>query len=133
MITPILRVRDVDLSLSFYTRVLGFEGEGGLPGTDGRTVFAEAYFGDARVMFSRLCDYRQPLTRGAELYLTLPDHRAIEPFYAELVAREVYRVAGLHEEIWGDRAFTVTDLDGNRLTFAQTMHYPICEPALAAI
>src|SRR3954469_2555242 len=118
MITPILRVHDIDLSLTFYTQVLGFSGDGGLPGSDGKIAYAEAYLGDAHIMFSRRCD-RAPLTCGVELYLTLPDTVEIESFYALLKAREVYFIADMHRELWGDCAFTVIDLDGNRLTFAQ--------------
>lgn len=127
MITPILRVFDIDLSLAFYTSVLGFRGEGGLPGLDGKTVYAEAYLGDGRIMFSQRRDC-VPLTCGAELYLTLPDSRDLDDFYAYLVAREVCIVERIHAELVGDRAFTIIDLDGNHLTFAQPLRYPIPLP-----
>lgn len=130
MITPVLRVRDIDVSLAFYTRILGFQEQARLPGLDGSTAYAEAYLGDGRIMFSRRCD---PLlfTSGVELYLVLPDERDLEQFYANLKAREVCIVDGLHAELWGDRAFSIIDLDGNRLTFAQAMHYPATINALA--
>ena len=130
MITPILRVHDIDLSLTFYTQVLGFSGDGGLPGSDGKIAYAEAYLGDAHIMFSRRCD-RAPLTCGVELYLTLPETVEIEAFYCGLKAREVYFIADMHQELWGDRAFTIIDLDGNRLTFAQAIRYPTCIEAFA--
>ncbi len=135
MITPILRVPDIDLSMAFYTRVLGFRGEGGLPGLDGKTAYAEAYLGDARIMFSRACARRDgaPLTGGVELHLLLPETRALEDFYAYLIACEVCIVERLHVELWGDRAFTIIDLDGNRLTFAQPVRYPVPQPALEHI
>ena len=41
-----------------------------------------------------------------------------------LKAREVYFIADMHRELWGDCAFTIIDLDGNRLTFAQAQRYP---------
>ncbi len=123
MITPVLRVHDIDLSLRFYRQILGFSGEGGLPGSDGRTAYAEAWLGDAQIMFSRRCD-RAPLTCGVELYLTLPNSLDIEAFYARLKAREVCFIAEMHRELWGDCAFTLIDLDGNRLTFAQAQRYP---------
>ncbi|MFN8562454.1 MAG: VOC family protein [Anaerolineae bacterium] len=131
MITPILRVLDIDLSLAFYTRVLGFRGEGGLPGLDGKTAYAEAYLGDARVMFARPAPSRSGDTRvgGVELYLVLPESRDLDAFYTHLIAREVCIVEPMHAELWGDRAFTVRDLDGNRLTFAQPMRYPVALPA----
>lgn len=122
MITPVLRVHDIDLSLAFYTQVLGFQGHGGLPGVDGKTVYAEAYLGEARIMFSRRCE-RAPFVTGVELYLTLPDSHDLDAFYASLRAREVYICEAMHEELWGDRAFAIIDLDGNRLIFAQAMRY----------
>jgi uncharacterized glyoxalase superfamily protein PhnB len=124
MITPVLRVRDIDLSLSFYTRVLGFEGGGGLPGQDGKTVYAEAFLGDARIMFSR-CG--QTLG-GSELYLTLPDEFDLDHFYEQLQSREVFIAEAMRAEVWGDRAFTICDLDGNRLNFAQAQRYPLPMP-----
>jgi catechol 2,3-dioxygenase-like lactoylglutathione lyase family enzyme len=130
MITPVLRVRDIDLSLAFYTRVLGFEGSGGLPGLDGQTVYAEAFLGDSRVMFSRRCG-GAPLINGVELYLTLPANIEIEHFYESLKHREVFIVDDMREELWGDRAFTILDLDGNRLTFAQAIQYPVYADAEA--
>lgn len=118
MITPVLRVRDVDLSLRFYTQVLGFRGEGGLPGVDGKSVYAEVYLGDARLMLAR----RAGVTVcRAELYINLT--AGIEDLYQRLRAREVPLRDDLHEEIWGDLAFTVTDLEGNQLTFAQAINY----------
>ncbi len=130
MITPVLRVHDIDLSVAFYTRVLGFAGFGGLPGADGRTAYAEVYLGDARIMFSRRCA-SAPHASGVELYVELPESRDIERFYALLQARELYFLDGLHDELWGDRAFTIVDLDGNRLTFAQPIRYAVAVAALA--
>ncbi|MBI1259023.1 MAG: hypothetical protein GC204_16255 [Chloroflexi bacterium] len=80
-------------------------------------------------MFSRRSD-TAPLICGVELYLTLPDTIDIEIFYAMLKAREVYFIADMHHELWGDCAFTIIDLDGNRLTFAQAWRYPVANVAL---
>lgn len=125
MITPILRVRDVELSLRFYTQVLGFEGEGGLPGLDGRTVFAEATLDEARVM---LVARSERGIGAAELYVELPARFDLERFYNSLKARAVCVIDDLHEELWGDRAFTIIDPDANRLTFAQAVRYPALIP-----
>lgn len=123
MITPILRVHDIDLSLMFYLHILGFEGGGGLPGADGKAAYGEVYLGEARIMFTRRCTRAQALS-GVELYLDLPAHIAIEDLYTRLKALEVYFVEDMHPEMWGDTAFTILDLDGNRLTFAQPVKHP---------
>lgn len=131
MFTPVLRVRDVEQSLAFYTRILGFEGEGGLPGLDGKTVYAEAYMGDAKIMLTRRINdssvFSAP-TCGVELYLTLPQTLDIHQFYSSLKLREVHIVEDLHEELWGDRAFTITDPDGYRLIIAQPIQYAASVP-----
>lgn len=132
MITPILRVHDIDLSVAFYTRVLGFEGFGGLPGADGKTAYAEVYLGDARIMLTRRCD-PAPLMGGGALYIDLPETLDLERFYDHLRDREVCFVDGLHDELFGDRAFTIIDLDGNRLTFAQPVRYAPALPALLPV
>jgi hypothetical protein len=65
----------------------------------------------------------------------LPASRDLDQFYASLRAREVYICEPMHEELWGDRAFAIIDLDGNRLIFAQPMRYParLPEPTLEHI
>ncbi len=132
MISPILHVRDVDLSLAFYTQILGFAGHGGLPGIDGETVYAEAYLGAARLMLVR-CDPHRDQASRADLYLTLPESADIDRFYADLLAREVAILDPLHEELWGDCAFSITDLDGSRLTFAQPIRRRVATGMLLAI
>jgi uncharacterized glyoxalase superfamily protein PhnB len=126
MFTPVLRVRDVELSLGFYTHVLGFEGEGGLPGMDGKPVYAEATLGDAKIMLARRASGSGIFAAnsfGIDLYLTLPDRVDIEQYYAQLKAREITIVEDMHEELWGDHAFTITDPDGYRLIIAQPIRY----------
>jgi uncharacterized glyoxalase superfamily protein PhnB len=131
MFTPVLRVRDVEVSLAFYTRLLGFQGEGGLPGLDGKTVFAEAYLGDAKIMLTRRGSESSVFSAsscGVELYLTLPQTFDIQQLYSSLRTREVHIVEDLHQELWGDRAFTITDPDGYRLIIAQPSQYAASVP-----
>jgi uncharacterized glyoxalase superfamily protein PhnB len=131
MFTPVLTVRDVDLSLAFYTRVLGFQGEGGLPGIDGIPVYAEAYFGETKIVFTRHINNKNASfvdACGIELYFTLPETLDICQYYAMLKAREVNIIEDLRDEFWGDRAFTIADLDGYRLTIAQPKRYAVALP-----
>lgn len=127
MFAPVLHVRDVDLSLAFYTRVLGFQGEGGLPGIDGKTIYAEAYLGDTKVMFRRRSAVAAQ-SGGIELYLTLPETMDIRQYQHLLRAREVNIVEELHDELWGDQAFTIADLDGYRLIISQPIRYSVSLP-----
>ena len=131
MITPVLRVRDVERSLRFYTHLLGFTGEGGLPGTDGKVAAAEAYLGDARVLFARRASLSTLTVCRSELYITLND--GIDELYRRLRTHDVHLCTEMHEELWGERAFTITDPDGNRVTFAQAIQYAEVPVALAQI
>jgi uncharacterized glyoxalase superfamily protein PhnB len=127
MFAPVLHVRDVDLSLAFYTRVLGFQGEGGLPSVDGNTIYAEAYLGDTKIMFRRRSAISAQ-TYGVDLYLTLPETMDIHQYKHLLRAREVNIIEDLHDELWGDQAFTIADLDGYRLIISQPARYSISIP-----
>ncbi len=121
MIKPILRVFDVQASLDFYTRLLGFVGQNGLPGLDGKPIYAEAYLGDAQIVFSPRPSVRRIGEGSAtiELYVEIPDDVDFEQFYAFLCRRGVYVVEEMREELWGDRVFTVLDPDCNRVMLAQ--------------
>lgn len=133
MFTPVLHVRDVDLSLAFYTRVLGFQGEGGLPGVDGKVIYAEAYLGDAKIMFRRRTPANPVLTantRGVDIYLTLPKTFDLHQYHAMLKAREVNMIEDLHDELWGDHAFTIADLDGYHLIISQPVQYAVNLPLI---
>lgn len=133
MFTPILHVRDVDMSLAFYTRVLGFQGEGGLPGIDGNTIYAEAHLDDVRIMFLNRSPAKTAFTAnvcGVDLYLTLPGTFDIHQYHAMLKAREVNIVEDLHDELWGDHAFTITDIDGYRLIISQPAQYAVSLPLI---
>ena len=131
MFAPVLHVRDVDLSLAFYTRVLGFEGMDGLPGADGKTTYAEAYLGEVKIMFLRRspenCVFSNH-TSGIDLYLTLPETFDIHRYRDSLRAREVNIVEDLHDELWGDCAFTIADLDGYHLIISQPTRYSVSVP-----
>lgn len=133
MLTPILHVRDVDLSLAFYTRVLGFQGEGGLPGIDGKAIYAEVYLGDMKIMLRRRNPANSPFVSnvcGVDLYLSLPETFDIGHYHSALKAREVNIIDDLHDEIWGDHAFSISDLDSYRLIFSQPAQYTISLPLI---
>lgn len=126
---PILRVMDIELSLAFYTRVLGFEG-GGLPSDDGCLAYAEASLGESRLAFIRSegCNRFAANPCGIDLYITLPETMRLEGLHRRLAERGQV-VSDLRDGLWGDRAFSLVDLDGNRLVFAQAVRYDRAEVA----
>ncbi|HET9014410.1 MAG TPA: VOC family protein [Thermomicrobiaceae bacterium] len=122
---PMLHVRDIDGSLDFYQDVLGFIV--GLTVTDasGTTVHAEVERNGVRFMLGSASEVseaaRSLLGAGLVLYITDNDEDIDELFEhardhgARVVEEPINRY-------WGDRTFTVRDLDGYLLTFARNVH-----------
>jgi lactoylglutathione lyase len=119
MIKPILRVFDVETSLAFYTRLLGFNGEAGLPGEDDKPIYAEAYLGEAQIIFSQRANGRRFGEGGIELYVEMPEDLDFDHLYSRLWENGVFVVEDMREEVWGDRVFTILDPDCNRVVVAQ--------------
>ena len=120
MISPVLNVRDVESSVAFYTRMLGFCGDGGLPGVDGATVFAEVMLDDMQVMFVR---GDSAGAAGVELYIRLPERMDIRALYKRAKGQGVKIAREISPEFWGERVFSVFDPDGYKLTFAQKVRH----------
>lgn len=119
MIKPILRVFDVETSLKFYTELLGFHGEKGLPGEENSIIYAEAYLGEAQLIFSKRTSVRRMGEGAIELYIEMPPDIDFDHMYARLWSNGVFVVEDIREEVWGDRAFTILDPDCNRVVVAQ--------------
>lgn len=126
IIQPLLSVRDVTASLTFYTEQLGFTPNGTLlPGPDGRPVFAGVKYGPTTLWldnteYDELPPYT-PLGVGVDLYVTLADDVDIEALYSRLKANGVTIIQELRQQFWGDKRFVIHDPDGYRLSIAQNV------------
>jgi uncharacterized glyoxalase superfamily protein PhnB len=124
-LTPYLTVADADASLAFYQRAFGFEPNGSMRGSDGRTVHASMnYQGAAIVMFSpegAMGDttMRTPAHGCADLpvnlYVYCPDVDALTARARAAGAKVVHEPEDM---FWGDRMASLRDTDGYTWSFA---------------
>ncbi|MEP7291231.1 MAG: VOC family protein [Chloroflexota bacterium] len=123
MIMPILTVKDVDVSVAFFTDKLGFRHDMSMAGAEGANVFAivglgAAVFGlgveEAGVQYGAYAP-------GVQFMVYLPEGERIDRLYAEVKAKGVTIDDELADTYWGDRAFSIHDPNGYLLTFAVTV------------
>jgi uncharacterized glyoxalase superfamily protein PhnB len=122
-LTPSLNVADVEASIRFYERVLGFESTGILVGPDGKAVHGGVRRGGVEFMFGTL-DWlpeadRDRLGKGVIFYVMVDDETDID---AAFVAAKEAGAAVSHEptdQFWGCRDWGITDPDGYQIFVAK--------------
>lgn len=125
-IQPLISVRDVSVSIRFYTELLGFTLEGDpLPGNDGQPVFAVVRYGTTNLNLDHT-KYDElpsgvPVGIGVDLYVSLDANVGIEALYKRVQAADVTIVQSLRQQFWGDKRFVIQDPDGYRLSLAQNI------------
>lgn len=122
MITPMLSVQDVDASVDYYVKKLGFERVFVMTGPDGKNAMGWVKMGDAQFGLM-LSDDAGNGKRGVgvDLWINLPKEDNIDQLYADVQARGAAIAEPIKDHYWGDRAFTVHDPDGYVLTFGQAV------------
>jgi catechol 2,3-dioxygenase-like lactoylglutathione lyase family enzyme len=111
---PFLACADVEAALEFYVEKLGFEKDWtrGEPPTDGgvRRGHICLYFMQNAELAARV--------RGSEVMLQVSP---LADVYKEHLARQAPISAGITEEPWGVREYSVTDPHGYRLRFYEPL------------
>ena len=131
MICPILCVKDIPLSITFYEK-LGFQTQTTMTGPDGILAFAFISLGkDVRVGLSRSSDV--PTTPHVDFMIYVPEGRQLDTYYNRAKAKGIAIADELKTQYWGDRTFTVVDPDGYRIVMSQTEHEADQERGTAAI
>ncbi|MCC7451388.1 MAG: VOC family protein [Anaerolineae bacterium] len=120
MVVPILSVQDVDASVDFYVKQLGFERLFVMAGSDGRNAMGWVKMGDAQFGLMLSGDTGSK-GNGVDLWINLPKEGSIDQLYTDVQRRGATIAEPIKDHYWGDRAFTVHDPDGYVLTFAQTV------------
>lgn len=128
-------VDDIAAAMDYYERVLGFDKGHSLPGEDGRLAHGDISFGSqVRIVFSPSQGGAGPANReiirklkegsakgaGVLLYIDLGE-RDVDDYYERVISRGARVVLPLADQPWGHRNFTIRDLDGYVLTFAQAI------------
>lgn len=124
-ISCILRVENVETACEFYQK-LGFYVEQNLPAPEGGWTWAQLRLGNSRIlMYDRSTPTSNPthdrqeakgsIGLGFGFYVYVPNVDSV----FEAVKHLGYPPDNdVHEEFWGDRAFTFTDPYGYQWTFA---------------
>ena len=128
-IAPSIRVKDMQKSLDFYTKTLGFQASDKLTRKDGTIGHASVGFDSTLIMLSPVDYVRTPQTKediaknklgvGVELYIGMIGSKKLDEFFTEVKGRGVAVINEPKTEFWGDRIFTVKDPDGYALTFSE--------------
>jgi uncharacterized glyoxalase superfamily protein PhnB len=125
MLSPILACVDVDASIAYYTRKLGFEHTWSMPPNEnGKTEFACVKLGDAEILLGVVEGFVAPedLTKrgtGIQLYIALPTSLNIDTLYTQAKVASATITREIEDRDWGERTFNVKDADGYNLMLAQ--------------
>jgi PhnB protein len=123
MIAPVLAVKDVDASVAFYTEKLGFLKMFMMEGLDGKNSFAFVSMGEQAQIGLDAQPAPQPVGNGVVFMIYVPKEVDIDTLYADVQRHGVTIEQPLRDEYWGDRTFSVKDLDGYYLQFATVVNY----------
>lgn len=140
--TPSIRVKDMQKSLDFYTKSLGFQTSDSLTRRDGRIAHASVRLDSTMIMLSPVEYVRTPQTKedlaknklgvGVEFYIGMNGSKKLDEFYTEVKARGITVINEPKTEFWGDRIFTVRDPDGYALTFSEHVNDVTLDARLTA-
>lgn len=125
MLSPILACSDVSDAIAYYTQKLGFELAWRMPpGESGKVEFACVKLAEAEILLGITTGFVEPedLNRrgiGVQIYIRLPDDLSVDEIYARAQAQGAAITREIQTRDWGERAFTVNDLDGYNLMIAQ--------------
>jgi PhnB protein len=118
MIIPMLSVKDIAQSISFYEK-LGFQKQMAMPGPDGVLAFAFVQLGSDSIGLNRMSDV--PETPYIEFMISVPEGTQIDGYYQQVKAQGIAIAEEIKNQYWGDRSFTVVDPDGYKIALFQTI------------
>jgi len=121
-ITPYLFYSDVLAALGWLENTFGFEKAGELAGPDGAIMHAEMKFKDGVVMMGPPCDAQgskspsQLAGVNQSLYVYVDN---VDEHFRHTKEAGAANVTEPMDMFWGDRMYTVKDLEGHQWSFAQ--------------
>jgi uncharacterized glyoxalase superfamily protein PhnB len=113
-ISPNLSVKDMNETLDFYTKKLGFMPGMTFPNPD-TPVYADVTKDGMTFMFTPAAGAKEKMGAGVNFYLQIDGD--IDSYYNDLLNRGVNVRVDIKNEPFGIRDFTIEDPDGYRLTF----------------
>lgn len=128
-IAPSIRVTDMEKSLDFYTKKLGFQATDKMTLKDGKVAMATVGFDSPLLMLAPVAYVRTPQTKedltknklgvGVDFHIGMNGSKKLDEFFAEVKSKGITVVSEPKTEFWGDRVFTLKDPDGYHLTFSE--------------
>jgi uncharacterized glyoxalase superfamily protein PhnB len=128
-IAPGIRVRDMQKSLEFYTKTLGFMTMDKLICKNGKIAHASVGIDSPVLMLSPIDSVRTPQSKkdlaenklgvGVRFHFGMTGTRKLDEYFIELKGKGIKVVNEPKTEFWGDRIFTIEDPDGYALTFSE--------------
>ncbi len=128
-IAPGIKVRDMQKSLEFYTKTLGFMTMDKLIRMNGKITYASVGIDSPAMTLSPIDSVRIPQTKkdlaenklgvGVRFHFRMTGERKLDEYFIELKGKGIKVVNEPKTEFWGDRIFTVEDPDGYALVFSE--------------
>jgi uncharacterized glyoxalase superfamily protein PhnB len=126
-ITASIRVADMQKSLDFYTKTLGFQTIDKLIRPDGKIEHASVGIDSPLVMLSPARNVRSPEPRAVsatnmfgiavEFHICVDGWKNPDEFFTELKAKGITVTNEPETDFLGNKSFTVTDPDGYAISF----------------
>jgi uncharacterized glyoxalase superfamily protein PhnB len=126
---PGIKVRDMQKSLEFYTKTIGFMTMDKLVRTNGKIAHASVGIDSPALSLSPIDSVRTPQTKkeltenklgvGVRFHFGMTGARTLDEYFIELKRKGIKVVNEPKTEFWGDRIFTVEDPDGYALAFSE--------------
>jgi len=126
---PGIKVRDMQRSLEFYTKTLGFTIMDTLTRIDGKIAHASIGVDSPVLTLSPIDSVRTPQAKkdlaenklgvGVRFHFDMSEGKKLDEFFIELKEKGIKIVNEPRTEFWGDRIFTIEDPDGYTLTFSE--------------
>jgi PhnB protein len=132
MIMPILSVQDLEASIAFYTKTLGFEHTMTMPDNDGKPNFAIVTLGTDSTIGLQSDPAATERGRGVSFMVYVADSTDIDAYYADVQKHGAKVTQPLKTEYWGDRVFGLSDPDHFELMLCKTVQQLSPEEIVAA-
>jgi PhnB protein len=126
---PGIKVRDIQTSLEFYIKTLGFMTMDKLIRKDGKIAHASVGIELPVLTLSPIDSVRNLQTKkeladnklgvGVRFHFGMTGAKKLDDYFIELKRKGIKVVNEPKTEFWGDRIFTVEDPDGYTLTFSE--------------
>ena len=121
-VTPYIFYADVETALAWLEKTFGFERRGEIPGPDGAIMHAEMQYKDGVVMMGPPSDEQGSKSPNElagvnqSLYIYVDN---VDEHYRHAKEAGATNITEPMDMFWGDRMYTVQDLEGHRWSFAQ--------------